>query len=139
MSALSRAQNQGISFPLGLLRRRRLLVAAVVLAALLLLGIKGWRLYERAQVLRGDVQSLEALSRARPDRTTLAGLGPLLAGPLGQKLVVLAPEEVPPAIFQRELGLLADVALEEHPVVGVQVQDVALVGPGFHAVRGPQA
>jgi hypothetical protein len=54
----------------------------VTLCALLLilvaLGLKGWRLYDRAQAVRRDVQALEALAAAKPDITVLAKLEPLL-------------------------------------------------------------
>ncbi len=61
--------------------RRRWLkfVSFVVVVLLVAIGWKGWRLYALAESLHQDMQSLQALSTAPPDSTTLPTLGPLLA------------------------------------------------------------
>jgi hypothetical protein len=60
-------------------RWRGLLLLSIVAAALALAGFKGWRLYQRAQALRVDLRSIQALAPSKPDRRTLAALGPLLS------------------------------------------------------------
>jgi hypothetical protein len=82
---------------------RLLWIAALV--AVIAVGLKGWRLYTLAQALRADVQALEALASAGPDRTALATLGPLLADARANAALLRA-EAAPLLPAVRHLGWL---------------------------------
>ncbi|MBK9713244.1 MAG: DUF4012 domain-containing protein [Kouleothrix sp.] len=127
MSTIDRTSGAGARPRGSLLRRGGLLIALVVVVALAGLAVKGWRIYGRAQALRGDVRALESLARGAPDRAALTALGPQLATTRADAAALRA-EAAPLLPLTRYLGWL--------PRYG---GDVAAAQPLLDAAAGASA
>ena len=64
-------------------KSRRLIAAVAIILVLILLGgasLKAWRIYQKVQIVRNDIQELEAVARGPIDLDTIQAVGGLLSG-----------------------------------------------------------
>src|SRR4051812_8725698 len=79
VSAVETRSTSGIELRARLARRRVQQLLAIVLFVLGALGYKGWRVYDRLQLVRADLRAIQAAAGAQRDSATLESLGVLLA------------------------------------------------------------